>query len=180
MNGRDLYRSIYSGEITERLPVQRMSYWEETKERWRKEGWQGEGDPNNDLNLGSGDAMGLPLNLSFVPLFPIEVLEDDGYSVVLKDEFGVTKRMLHADFHRSSGQMVSAGTTSSMSQWLDFPVKDMLSWKAIYEKRLRPQIEERLPQDWESRKPEFVEHSQTRWVVHCLFLCWAFLVRFAN
>jgi len=169
MNGRDLYSSIYGGERPGRLPVQGMSYWEETLERWRSEGLKNGENPNSTLNLNGGDTIGLPLNLNLIPPFPIEVLETDSRYVVLRDEFSVTKRMLRCDFERSSGQMAAAGATSSMSQWLDFPVKDLATWKSIYENRLRPSVAGRLPQNWNSRKADFVERSDTRWVIHNSF-----------
>ena len=55
--------------------------------------------------------------------------------------------------------MGGAGLTSSMSHWIDFPVKDMRSWKAVYEERFQPVCRGRVPDDWEKGKSEFMEKS---------------------
>ena len=65
------------------------------------------------------------------------------------DEYGVTKKMIRGDFERSQGLKGNAGAMSGMSQWLDFPVKDLRSWKEVYETCLRSDnLKDRLPGDW--------------------------------
>jgi hypothetical protein len=126
-------------------------------------------DLNEVLGLASDDVQSLPLDLNMVPRFPIQVLERNTHYVVLTDEFGVMKRMLRSDYERSQGWKTNAGQMSAMSQWLDFPVRDLSTWKAIYEERFQPQIPDRLPREWESKKREFAARSQTRWVTFFCF-----------
>lgn len=169
MNGRELYRSIFAGEKVERLPVAGIGGWTEAVERWRTEGLGRDENVSVALGLDADNVMGLPVNLNMVPTFPIEVLEKGEDYVTLVDEYGVTKKMIRSDFDRSEGRKGAAGATSSMSQWLDFPVKDMRSWKAICEERFRAAPEDRIPGDWQKQKPGHIERSETHWVGHFCF-----------
>ncbi len=170
MNGREIYEAIYAGERPDYLPVSGIWPWEEARERWQREGLPEGENPNTVLGLTDPhDAwqVGLPLNLNMVPTFPIEIREMTAEAVVLVDEFGVTKRLLRGDFDRTDGYKTGAGNTSSMAHWLDFPVKDMRSWKAIYEARFRPDLTGRLPEDWPEARARLKEQAETHLV--CLW-----------
>jgi hypothetical protein len=169
VNGRERYAAVYSGERPDRLPIQGVGPWGETLERWRAEGLGSEADLNETLGLANDDALRLPLSMNMEPPFPVTVLELGERYVTLIDEFGVTKRLLRGDYDRSQGYKFNAGMTSSMAHWLDFPVKDLRSWKAIYEQRFQPTVSARLPEDWPERQGEFIRGSRTRWVTHFAF-----------
>lgn len=169
MNGRDLYGAIYSGERFDRIPISGIGAWAETMERWRREGLGADEDPNTTLDLIRDERASLPQNLNMFPLFEIEVISKNDDYVVLNDEFGVTKRMLRVDFDRSDGLKSAAGTSSSMSQWLDFPVKDMASWKRIFAERFCPKPDGRIREDWRNRRDGFRVRSEARWVGHFCF-----------
>lgn len=166
MNGRELHQAIFSGEKFDRLPVGGIGMWGETMERWRDEGLGADEDPNVVLGLAAEDRESIPLNLNMYPLFDIKVIEKGPRHVTLVDEFGVTKKVLRSDFDRSKGLKGAAGEMSSMSQWLDFPVKDMHSWKTIYEERFRAGLEGRVPDDWNDQKGELRERAKTRWMTN--------------
>ncbi len=164
MNGRELYKAIYAGEKVDRLPIHGVGGWVEAVERWRREGLGPDEGINTALGLVGDDGQGLGANFNMVPAFDIDVLETTDEYVTLRDEFGITKKMLRADFDRSEGRMTGAGATSSMSHWLDFPVKTLADWKAIYEERFRTDLDGRVPENWESEvKPSIIERSETRW-----------------
>lgn len=166
MTGRERHAAIRAGERPDHIPVAGIAVWEETRERWEQEGMPKGANPNAVLGLGEDDRLGLPLNLNMLPPFPVEVLAQDDHYVTLRDENGITKRMLRADFERSGGLMAAAGATSSMSQWLDFPVKDLASWEALREARFQVNLAERLPSDWEQRRADFRQEAETRWVTY--------------
>ena len=165
MNGRELHTAIYSGEAFDRLPVQGLWPWAEALERWRREGlakdvyW-------NELLFAPipDDYMGLPLNLNMVPAFDVRILDRNDEYVTLVDEYGITKRTLRSDFDRSGGLMGNAGAMSSMSHWIDFPVKTLADWKRLYEERFRPSLDGRLPAEWAQQTAEFRRKAETRWV----------------
>lgn len=170
MNGRERMRAILAGEGFDRLPIRGIGGWAEAIERWKTEGMPDDVAPGEALGLIDPDgSMELPLNLNMVPAFPIRILEKSERYVFLVDEFGVTKKMLRSDFERTDGFKKAAGSMSAMSEWLDFPVKDLASWKAIYEERFQPNIENRLPDDWQAEKASFVQEAEARWITFFCF-----------
>lgn len=169
MNGRDVYRTIYEGGRPDRLPIQGIWPWAETLERWYSEGLNPRQDPHDALGLVGDDVLPLPLDLTMVPRYPIQVLEEDERYVTLIDEFGVTKKLFRKDFLVTGGKMSDAGLTSSMSLWLDYPVKDLATWKKVYEERFQPRLADRIPRNWEEFKAEFMRQSETRWVSYFCF-----------
>lgn len=165
MNGRELRSALYSGETFDRLPVHGIWPWTEALERWRREGLPADVHVNELLFAPlPDDGMGLPLNLNMVPAFDVRILEKTDEYVTLIDENGITKQTLRIDFDRSGGLMRNAGTMSSMSHWIDFPVKTIADWKKLYAERFRPELAGRLPADWEEKKAEFRQKAETRWV----------------
>jgi len=164
MNGRELNEAIFSGSTFDRLPIAGVGPWGETFERWHAEGLGKDDDHNRVLGLSGDDYEFFPLSLNMVPVFPIRVLKENSEYVTLVDEYGITKMMLRSEFDRSGGLMGAAGETRSMSHWIDFPVKTMSDWKALYEERFRPDLNGRFPDHWETRKPEWTQRSRTRWV----------------
>jgi hypothetical protein len=169
VNGRELYQAIYSGDEFDRLPISGMSGWTETLERWRREGLGPDESPNEATDLVSDDTVSLKLNLNMDPLFDIKVLDEGERHVTLVDEYGVTKKMMQADFVRSGGKMGEAGATSGMSHWLDFPVKDMASWKELFEERFQADSAGRQLYESDEQKGEAKTLAEERWVQHFSF-----------
>jgi uroporphyrinogen decarboxylase len=170
MTGRELHTALYSGERFDRLPQHGVWPWAEALERWRREGLPADVYWNELLFAPiPDDSLGLPLSLNMVPAFEVRVFEKTDEFVTLVDEYGITKQTLRSDFDRSGGLMGNAGAMSSMSHWLDFPVKTLADWKPLYEERFRPDLAGRLPADWDQKKAEFREKSSTRWVSHFSF-----------
>ena len=164
MNGRELFEAIFAGQPVDRLPLLGIWPWGEARERWVAEGLPKDADHNALLGIRGDDTGYLPLNLNMVPTFPIRVLKMDADYVTLVDEFGVTKKTLRSDYDRSGGCKAAAGNMSSMSYWIDFPVKDVRSWKAIHEQRFRPELAGRVPENWEQCRRDLIERSATRWM----------------
>jgi hypothetical protein len=97
--------------------------WGETMDRWRRES----GDPN--LNIGEffgyePGFYGIPINLGVWPPFPRKVLDEDEHTVTTTDAKGIVRRdMKHS---------------SSMPEFLDYPVHNRLEWEQFKEERLQP------------------------------------------
>jgi uroporphyrinogen decarboxylase len=164
MTGRERFEAIIAGELPDIIRPGGLAPWAETRERWIHEGMPPEGDLNEYLGLNHDDGMSLPLDLNMIPHFEIRVLSVDERYATVVDEYGVTRRMLRSDFDRTKGEMAWSGAMSSMSEWIDFPVKTLKDWKAIYEERFRPDDPRRLPADWKEKIPEFRARSETRYV----------------
>ena len=162
-------QSLVAGEPVDRLPIQGVNGWGESILRWLAEGLAAGSYSGRNVSAPLGlmepeGPVGLPLDLAMLPRFDVSVLKKDDEYVLFVDEFGVTRRLLRRDFDRSGGLMSEAGQTSSMSHWVDFPVKDLASWKAIYEERFRPDVMSRLPKDWQSRRIRLAGQARTRWI----------------
>ena len=169
MNGRELHQAVFAGEHVDRLPFCGLGAWGETLERWRREGLGPDEDPGEAIGLVGDEGVTVPLNLNMYPLFDTEIISQDERYVTLVDEFGVTKRVLRSDFERSRGLKTAAGDMSSMSEWLDFPVRDLRSWKAVHEERFRPTREGRVLADWDEQRRRCRKDAETRWSQHFSF-----------
>ena len=171
MTGRERMEALLCGARPDRLPIGGIDAWAEAVERWRREGMPDGVTASETLGLVDPDGpLELPLNLNMEPEIPVQILDKGDRYVVLIDEFGVKKRMLREDFDRSGGYKTAAGDMSAMSEWLDMPVKDLASWKALYEERFQPNVEDRLPEDWgRGGRADFIRRSEERWVTFFCF-----------
>lgn len=122
--------------------------WGQTRERWLAEGMPAEyntafmqfGEPR--LGLEGYDTLALN-GTGPIPWFEDQVLEETAESVLFVDGFGRTRRA------RKSGTV--SGTRLSMDTYLDFPVKDLASFRA-YKFRYEGPLAARYPADWEAEK----------------------------
>lgn len=109
---------------------------------WRPT-WQRQGMPA-DCDFGFdflfGDVLGaLGVNMLFHPPFGVEVLKDEGRTQIVRDQYGVIKR-------------VFTGRPGNLQQFLKHPVEDRATWEAL-KPRLDTSgdLEGRLPTDWAQR-----------------------------
>jgi len=174
MNGRELFTAIYAGDIPDRLPIQGLWPWADTVARWQMEGLEFGKDPHEVLGLVNDDILEIPLDLNMLPTFSVSILDEDERYITLVDEYGITKKMLLGDFNATHGYMKVAGVTSAMSLWIDFPVKDIESWKKILYERFQPQISKRFPLDWSVQQTDFIEKSKSRWITFSCFPLFGF------
>ena len=114
-----------------------LGFWGQTVERWRQEGLPEGVDPQ--AYFGQEGSHCVPIDAGFChvpfnPAFEHEILVDEGETVVFRDGGGIVKRDRKPEF----------GT--SMSQFLEFPVKERADWEAM-KFRLDPDTPGRYP-DW--------------------------------
>jgi len=148
MTARERFLGIARGDLRGDvfLPFNLNYAWfmEETVQRWERQGLPPKADAAEFFGLDRVSfAGGAPYSL--VPPFEVQVLADDERTLTLRDEAGVTKRVLRD--HESS----------TMPQWLDYPVKTRADFASLRE-RLDPTSPERFPADWEA----FALQSATR------------------
>lgn len=137
------FRKVMNGEKGIRpLFVHNFGPLPETLERWKEEGgfktadewfWRVgfEGEP--DKQIGNW----IQINGFISPPFAETILEENERTRVIIDQFGVKKKVMKGP--------------ASVPQFLDWPVKDEVSWRLI-EDRLSPDAPERFPQDWDVQK----------------------------
>jgi len=125
-----------------------IALWGQTKERWLAEGMPADlntafmqlGEPR--LGLEGYDTLALN-GTGPVPAVEDRILEETEEHLLFVDGFGRTRR------GRKSGTVL--GTRLSMDTYLDFPVKDLASFRA-YKFRYEGPVEERYPADWDAEK----------------------------
>ena len=114
-------------------------YWSQTWERWLGEGMPPGFPFDYDFDFHSDCLGALGINIGFQPVFTVEVLQDDGATQVVRDQYGVVKRV----FRDRPGQL---------QQFLEHPVSDRASWERLAPRlAARGDMPERLPPDWAAR-----------------------------
>lgn len=131
-----------TGELM--LPSVWQWFWGEALDRWQKEGLP----PGVHVQeyLGFERAEMIPMNMSVIPRFEVETLEEDATHKVIRDGEGAKKKVMKE--HRAT----------SMDQWLEYPVRDRKTWED-YKKRLDPHAAARYPVWWEQKKEEYKRRS---------------------
>lgn len=147
MNDRERYLATMSFRPADRYPYHELGLWGQTYERWRAEGLSEE-ELSGDWFRGQPKFARLDrreyikLDLRPIPGFEHTLEEDKRYTVFV-DRLGRTRRCLR------EGQ--ARGTCASMDTYLDFPVKDQASFRALV-KHYDPHDPRRYPADWETLK----------------------------
>ncbi|MBT6148312.1 MAG: hypothetical protein HN712_30120 [Gemmatimonadetes bacterium] len=131
---RDRFLACLNGEVLDRPPYWLFwGPWPTTKERWLAEGMP----PDIDLRaeLGS-DPLPANIQVNYGPCPRIErqVIEEDDDSVTFTDSWGILRRDLKHGV--------------SMSQFIEFPVKNRADWECFKAERLDPGHPDRLAGNW--------------------------------
>ena len=129
-----------------------ITVWGQTKERWLAEGMPADFNTSfmqvGEPRLGLEGYETLSLNATGpIPWIEEAVLEETEEHGLFVDGFGRTRRA------RKSGTV--AGTRLSMDTYLDFPVKDLASFRD-YKFRYEGPVAERYPADWEATKAQLL------------------------
>ena len=135
MNHRERFLACLLGEPVDRPPYWLFwTPWATTLDRWQHEDIP-RSVTDHRLFFGADPRpMQLPVNCGPCPRFDKVVLEEDDEFVVTIDPWGITRR----DFkHRTS-----------MSEFLEFPVKGWDDWVRFKEERLDPDDPRRLAGNW--------------------------------
>lgn len=138
MTSRERFLRLVSNEPTDRGLFFSEHFWGETTARWQEEGMPCDYDFEFDFDFHVGSLGALGVNIGYFPPFEQEVVADEDSTQLIRDEYGIIKR-------------VSKGH-SGMPQFVEFPVHDRSSWEKI-KSRLdpNPDISARFPQDWAQR-----------------------------
>ena len=136
MTTRELWRHImnYDAGQFDRMPVIHWKGWDETHERWEKEGMPSGVDPHVYFKA-EPIWDGIGINLDLLPKFPLEILEETSEYELVRMGDGVVEK--HIKGH------------SSVPHYVDFTFKTANEWPE-YKKRLQPHPD-RLPQDLDNQ-----------------------------
>ncbi|MCL2518376.1 MAG: hypothetical protein FWF15_07425 [Oscillospiraceae bacterium] len=109
--------------------------WGETLARWQKEGLgEGNTDWASSFPFDPQCFYVLPVNLGIFPAFEYKLIEQRATTAIIQDSQGVIQEIL------------TLGPT--IPKYLEFPVKDLESWKKFKAERLNPDLPERFPANW--------------------------------
>ena len=144
MTDRERFLGCVLGEAVDRPPY--WLFWSPWGTAWRR--WEGEGKP---ADLDSWEKVRrhfgaeptpftVPVIFGPCPKIERQILGEDAESVTFIDSWGIRRRDLKANV--------------SMSQFLEFPVKDRRDWEAYRERYLDPADPRRLAGDWRERSAE--------------------------
>jgi uroporphyrinogen decarboxylase len=171
MTDKERFHAIMSFEPSDRLLYWEQGFWGGTVERWYREGMPKvhgiEGNPAyGDTVRGPAtpvepgdvicpdilEAAGLdkpslkvPVNLLFCPPFEEEVLEEEGDWLIVRDEYGIVKRI-------TSGR-------DSIPNFISWPVSTREDLERLVEERLNPDTPERFPPDWADQVKRLKEYD---------------------
>jgi uroporphyrinogen decarboxylase len=122
----------------DRCSLGEMGYWDETLERWRREGL--EEDPDKAFAYDYVRRL-VPVSLELEPGFREEIVEENGDHRIVQRSDGALIRK-----HRNGG---------GMPQWLRYPLTSHRDWEDQFLHRLDPRSESRYPADWAERVKEW-------------------------
>jgi uroporphyrinogen decarboxylase len=139
MTSRERLIAYAHGQPVDRVPfVTIWGPWEETRRIWKTQGMKNDNDWFDLFGFDTySDYAGV--NFTLCPAFQRELVADEGRLIVFRDEQGVLQR--------------GPKDGTSMSEWLEYPVKDRATWDK-HKWRFNPDSPERFPADWENRKKE--------------------------
>ena len=145
MTPRERFIKTLRFEPTDKPFVKAVGGWQETGERWRKEGWDGRALHEifgTDLVLNTGVYYGP------TPRFEYKLVEEDETTRVYINHEGILMR----EFKDYNGN-------SSMPQFLKFPVETEEDFDRIKAERLELNFDKRIPQNWDSLREHWTRRT---------------------
>ncbi len=143
MNDRERFIATVLGEPVDRPPYWLVwGPWNSTWQRWEREGKPPEVTDHRSVFHPDQTPIPVPINTGPCPKIEPAVLEEDSDFVTHYDSWGIKRR----DFKHSE----------SMSEFLEFPVKNRRDWEAFREQYLDPDDPRRLEGDWCEQAREWV------------------------
>lgn len=135
MNDRERFIATVLGDAVDRPPYWlNWGPWVSTWQRWEREGKPAHVTDHRSFMDPDQVPTPLPMNTGPCPRIERTVLEEDDETVVFMDSWGIKRR----DFKGHE----------SMSEFLEFPVKDRADWEKFKEQYLNPDDPRRLEGHW--------------------------------
>ncbi|MBL8027615.1 MAG: hypothetical protein JNL74_14435, partial [Fibrobacteres bacterium] len=134
MSPRERFMNIMDFKKVDRIIDCEFGYWNETLRRWHKEGLP-EYVKNNDIaDIYFGFDVWrkhVPAQSGIFPMFEHELISDDGRHQIIYNHEHVKCEIF------SDGK-------DSIPHYIDFPIKDVASYRTLFKERLKPQLEKRI------------------------------------
>ncbi len=136
MTSRERFLRTIRFQKTDMPYVGAVGGWQETHDRWRREGWDGR--PLEEI-FGTDRTLGVGVYYGPTPRFEYKVLEEDERTKTYVNHEGIIMREL------------KVYNSSSMPQFLKFPVENEADFDKLCSERLGLNFEERVLPDWDER-----------------------------
>ena len=144
MNDRERFIACLLGEPVDRPPYWLFwGPWGTTWERWQREGKPAEVTDHRTIFGPDQIPLTVPVNYGPCPKIERTIIEEDDNFVVFRDGWGILRR----DFKHST----------SMSEFIEFPVRDRVDWERFKEEYLDPDHPDRLSGKWRELAAEWTE-----------------------
>lgn len=146
MNDRERFLACLLGEPVDRPPY--WLYWDPwptTWQRWEREGKPPEVTDHRTFMNPDQPPLVLPVNCGPCPAFEPVILQETEDYVVHIDGLGIKRRDLKHSM--------------SMSEFLEFPVKDRRDWERLKEERFDPDHPDRLRGPWRELGAEWMRRG---------------------
>lgn len=142
MTDRERFVACLLGEPVDRPPYWLFwSPWSTTWERWEKEGKPKQITNHRAMFNPDQPPVAVPVNCGPCPRIETRVVREDTDSVTFIDSWGIKRRNLKG--------------RESMSEFIQFPIKDRKDWEQFKEEKLDPDHPERLDGNWRERCAEW-------------------------
>ena len=143
MTERERFLALMEYKPVDCVPNHEVGVWEQTKDRWEKEGLK-----IHDLTwdwftgceyFGMDAREYIPVNYGMLPPFEVETLEESDRHIVYRHANGIITRAL------KEGE--SRGMRASMDEYIGFPVANRDDFREL-KKRFDPHLQGRYPPMW--------------------------------
>ena len=135
LNNRERMIRVCLNEDIDRLPFWFVfGPWGKTVDRWRAEGLEtdyGTWASSAGFDVGFRH---VHVNLGFEPFFEYKIINEDESKRTVRNQFGIT--------------LTEFKSSSTIPQFIDYPVKNRSDWLKIKNERLDPDSPERFPADY--------------------------------
>ncbi len=144
MNDRERFIACVLGEPVDRPPYWlTWGPWPTTWKRWEQEGKPASVTDHRSFMDPDQVPLSLPVNTGPCPKLPRTLIEETPDFVIFYDEWGIKRR----DYRHGE----------SMSDFLEFPVKDRAGWLEFRDRFLNPDDPRRLDGDWRAAGCQWME-----------------------
>ena len=149
MNHRERFLRTFEFKDVDRVPDYEFGYWDETIDRWHREGLPLEKKTNRDIELYLGlegwDCIEmLPIRTGLWPVLPERIIKEEGDRAIVDDGMG--------------GIYIRTTTSSSVPHYIRHPLKSREDWERL-KPFFDPDTPGRFPLNWEEIAKSYRERD---------------------
>jgi len=149
LNHRERFLRTFEFKNVDRVPDYEFGYWDETIDRWHREGLPLEKKTNRDIELylrleGWDCIEMLPIRTGLWPVLPERIIKEEGDRAIVDDGMG--------------GIYIRTTTSSSVPHYIRHPLKSREDWERL-KPFFDPDTPGRFPLNWEEIAKSYRERD---------------------